>query len=152
MYAVLDHFSDISIIDEFIHSAPKNRRVRKIRACVPMIRKPFIELIVSDNQSVVRQFHKEGFATEWAKAAVIFETLTNIEVISEFDFPACGNLTGLIVEIGEIRNELIEESCRMFDLGMYRQFVNQYGLHYKNLPTDSIKKLKIARQLLDSSP
>ena len=113
-----------------------------------MFRKPFIEVELEGGQIFQRHFSRESFARNWAEACVILETITRIELISDFEFEPVSDSERLVQEILACRDECIAESNLMFDQGMHAQFLMQYGEDCKNLPLETIQKIIQARQQL----
>ena len=86
MNLALDHYADNPIVDELVFWPPKSHRIKSVRACSPMFRKPFIEVELEDGDLFHRHFARDSFAQFWAEACVILDTLTSIELISDFSF------------------------------------------------------------------
>ena len=92
-----------------------------------------------------RHFPRDSFARDWAEARVILETLTEIELISDFRFHPLADPQALIGDVLQARDECIADADLMFDQGMYLQYLNQFGLDYKNLPPETERRLAEAR-------
>ena len=148
MNLALDRYADNPIIDELVFWPPKSNRIKSVRGCCVMFRKPFIEIELEGGEIFQRQFSRESFARYWAEACVILETISRIELISDFEFEPVRNPEQLAREILACRDECITESNLMFDQGMYAQFLMQYGEDCKNLPLETIQKIIQARQQL----
>lgn len=150
MNLALDRYSDNPIIDELVFWPPKNCRIKSVRACCVMFRKPFIEIELDGGEIFQCHFARESFASYWAEACVILEAITRIELISDFEFEPVSEAEQLTREILACRDECIAESNLMFDQGMYAQFLMQYGEDCKNLPPQTIQQIIQARQRLAS--
>lgn len=148
MNLTLDRYAENPIIDELVYWPPKQNRIQSVRACCVMFRKPFIEISMEGGEVFQRHFARDSFARYWAEASVILETITSIELISDFSFEPVGDTKKLIQEVLTMRDECIRESNLMFDEGMYQQFLLQYGEDCKNLPADAIQKIIYAREQL----
>jgi hypothetical protein len=148
MNLTLDRYADNPIIDELVYWPPKQNRIQSVRACCVMFRKPFIEVSMEGGEVFQRHFGRDSFARYWAEASVILETLTNIELISDFRFEPVRDSEKLVQEVLTNRDECIRESNLMFDEGMYQQFLLQYGEDCKNLPQDAVQKISYAREQL----
>lgn len=148
MNLVFDRYADNPIIDELVFWPPKTDRIKSVRACCVMFRKPFIEVKLEGGEIFQRHFGRESFARYWAEACVILETITRIELISDFEFEPASDSEQLTQEILACRDECIVESNLMFDQGMYAQFLMQYGEDCKNLPLETIQKIIQAKQQL----
>ncbi len=151
MNLALDHLADNPIIDELLCWPPRTRRIKSVRACSTMFRKPFIEVECEDGEVFHRHFARDSFAGYWAEAWVILDTLTTIELISDFDFKPVAEPEKLAQQILQIRDECIAESDLMFEQGMYEQFLMQYGVDCKNLPERTRLRLAEARERLESA-
>jgi len=146
MNLALDRYAQNPIIDELVFWPPKSCRIKSVRACCVMFRKPFIEVEFEGGQIFQRHFNRESFAGYWAEACVILATITRIELISEFEFEPVRDSQQLAQEILACRDECIAETNLMFDQGMYAQFLMQYGEDCNNLPLEIIQKIIQARQ------
>ncbi|MDH3634472.1 MAG: hypothetical protein OES20_07175 [Gammaproteobacteria bacterium] len=148
MNLALDRYADNPIIDELVFWPPKSYRIKSVRACCVMFRKPFIEVELEGDEIFQRHFGRESFARYWAEACVILETITRIELISDFEFEPVSNAEHLAQKILACRDECIAESNLMFEQGMYAQYLIQYGEDCKNLPLETIQKIIQAKQQL----
>ncbi len=151
MNQALDRYADNPIIDELVYWPPKQRRIESVRACNVLFRKPFIEVRMEGGEIFQRHFKRESFARFWAQARVILETITRIELISDFKFEPVADRDSLAREVLACRDECIEESNLMFAEGLYSQFLIQYGEDCWNLPRDAQQKIARARQQLEIS-
>ena len=150
MNLALERYADNPIIDELVCWPPKPHRMKSIRAGNVLFRKPFVEVEMEDGEIYQRQFERDSFPAFWAEACVILETVTGINLISEFSFDAVRDRERLVAEVLARRDECIAESNLMFDEGMYAQFLLQYGEDYRNLPADAERRIAIARQHLEN--
>lgn len=148
MNLALEHYADNPIIDELVLWPPKSQRIKSIRACNVMFRKPFIEVKMEDGEIFQRHFLRDSFAQFWAEACVILDTLTTIELKADFDFKPYAEREKLQRQVLVTRAECIEETNPMFAQGMYEQFLTQYGEDCKNLPVETLEKLARAREQL----
>ena len=148
MNLTLDRYAENPIIDELVYWPPKQHRIQSVRACSVMFRKPFIEVSMQGGEVFQRHFVRDSFARYWAEANVILDTLTNIELISDFRFEPISDPEKLVQEALTNRDECIRESNLMFNEGMYQQFLLQYGEDCKNLPPDTAQKISYAREQL----
>jgi len=146
----LDHYADNPIIDELIFWPPKTQKILSVRACTSMFRKPFIEVEMQQGDVFHRHFPRDSFADFWAEAVLILETLTDIELISEFRLPAIRQREQQVRDILAVRDESIAETNKMYDEGMYHQFLLQYGPNCKNLPPECQRRLAHAQDQFDS--
>ena len=145
MNLVLDRYADNPIIDELVGWPPDPLKVKSMRGSFPVFRKPFVEMEYADGESRHRQFPKSTFVQFWSEAVVIIGAITDIELVSEFKFAPVSNRESLIKEVLESVEECINESNQLFSAGMYQLFLDQYGVNYKCLPPDTIKKLGEAK-------
>lgn len=150
MNLALDHLADNPIIDELVCWPPRTGRIRSVRAGSAMFRKPFIEVEYEDGEVLHRHFARDSFAGYWAEAWIILDTLTTIELISDFDFRPLAEPEELVQRVLQIRDECIAESDLMFEQGMYPQFLMQYGEDCKNLPARALQRIAEARERLGS--
>ena len=141
MNLVLDHYADNPIIDELVFWPPKSRRIKSVRAASAMFRRPFIEVELDGGDVFHRHFARDSFAEFWAEACVILDTLTRIELISDFSFRPVAEPEKLQQRVLATRDECIEESNKMFEQGMYAPFLMQYGEDCKDLPAASQQKI-----------
>jgi len=151
MNLALDHLADNPIIDELVFWPPRPRRIKSVRACNVMFRKPFIEVEFEGGEVIQRHFARDSFANYWAEASVILDTLTIIELISDFNFKAVSEPEKLVQRVLQTRDECIAESDLMFEQEMYAQFLMQYGEDCKNLPARTLQRIAQARQQLESA-
>lgn len=148
MNHTLDQFTDNPIIDELVCWPPRQQKVLSIRASAPMFRNPFIEITLDNNEVLTRQFGKAGFATDWAEAKVILETLTAVELIAEFKLSEHSEREQLMAQVLAERDESISEAGRMFEHGMYQQYLWQFGEDYKGLPDQVMRNIALAKTKL----
>lgn len=148
MNLTLDHYADNPIIDELVFMPPKLQRIKTVRACSVMFRKPFIEVELEDGEVFHRHFARESFASFWAEAWVILDAITTIELISEFSFNPVAEPEKLQQQVLATRDESIEESNQMYAHDMFSQFLMQYGEDCKNLPAETMEKIAHAREQL----
>ena len=148
MNQVLDHYADNPIIDELVFWPPKTRRIKSVRAASGMFRKPFIEVELEDGEVFHRHFARDSFAQFWAEACVILDTVTSIELISDFSFKPVADSEKLRRQVLATRDECIGESNKMFEECMYAPFLMQYGEDCKNLPNETLEKIAYAKDRL----
>lgn len=151
MNLALDRLAeDNPIIDELLFWAPDARRIGSVRACSVMFRRPFIEVTLAGGEVIQRHFERASFAAHWAEASVILATLTDIEIISDFSFEPVRERDDLVRRILACRDECIAEADKMFDEGMYPQYLRQFGENCRDLPADTERRIARARtNLLD---
>lgn len=150
MNLALDHYADNPVIDEIVCWPPKLQKMKSIRACLPIFRKPFIEIEMEDGEIITRNFLKHSFDRHWAEAMVILDTICDIELRSDFQFEPFRDRESLRKKVLATRQECIVESNLMFDAGMFKQFLYQYGEDCKDLPDEVKQKIVLAKQSLDS--
>lgn len=152
MKLVLERFADNPIIDELIDRMNNGLAIKSLRACAPIWRKPFIEI---EYRQSTRQDHchfaKDGFIEYWSEATLVLETLTDIELTAEFKCVAPQNREATVEEILSARNDCIRECDGMFDSGLYRVFLDQFGPNCSDLPEDTALKIETARANLGRS-
>jgi hypothetical protein len=151
MNLALERYADNPIIDELVCWPPKPHRMKSIRAGNVLFRKPFIEVEMEGGEIFQRQFERNSFAESWAEACVILETMTNIELISDFSFAPVPDQATLVADVLANRDECIEECNQMYDEGMYAQFLLQFGEDCAYLPEDTLQRIADARQRLGLS-
>jgi len=150
MNLALEHYADNPVIDELVCWPPKKHKMKSIRACLPIFRKPFIEIEMIGAETEIRHFLKDSFAQHWAEARVILGTMCDIELLSEFKFEPYPDAETLVGKVLAIRQECIRESNLMYDNGMFEQFLNQYGEDCRNLPDEVKQKILTAKKSLKS--
>jgi len=148
MNAVLDRFSDNPVVGKIVDWPPSKQKIKLIRGSLPVFRKPFIEIEFENGRIKSFSFPKAGFAQFWAEAEVVLETVTDIEVVSEFDSRPVEDKSELVQQILEDKRECIGESSEMYQAGMYRPFLDQYGKNCKDLPDEVLEKIAFARKHL----
>ena len=150
MHHTLDQFTDNPIIDEILCWPPRERAISSIRAGAPMFRKPFIEITLDNGETSIVSFAKSGFGEYWSEASVILETLTGIELVSEFQVAQRADHDEFVASLLAEREGSIAEAGPMFEHGMYQQYLAQFGNDYKELPAEVIERIAVAkRKLLD---
>ena len=149
MNLALSYYAENPVIDRLVQWPPHAGKILRIRAATPVLRKPFIEIEYSNGKTEQHIFAKEQFARFWAEATVIINTLTDIEIISEVRYQPDVSAQELIADVMNSRREAIEESHEMFDAGMFRVFLQQYGENYKDLPVEVEQRIEIARRKTD---
>ncbi len=149
MKLALDRFADNPVIDELICRMESELAIKSLRACAPMWRKPFIEIEyrATDRQDHMH-FPKELFVHYWSEASLILETLTDIELISEFKCSPIQHRTATVRSIISTRNACIRECESMFDSGLFQVYLDQFGANCYDLPEDTMQKIEIARAKL----
>lgn len=149
MKLALDKFADNPIIDEILDCMEDSRVISSIRASRPMWRKPFIEIEYRAGNPDHRHFSKDSFGRYWGEAMVVLETLTDIQLVSEFDSGAVNNKEATVETILSTRNACIRECDPMFDAALYPVYLDQFGSNCKNLPADTMSKIETAKKALD---
>ena len=110
-----------------------------------MFRKPFIEVEMASGETFQRHFARELFADYWAQAAIVLETLTDIELVSELRLPPLPAAAALRQEALAVRDECIAEADRMYEQGLYLQYLLQFGPNCKGLPEATRERVARAR-------
>lgn len=144
----LDRYADNPIIDELVVWPPRQLPIRRVRACSVLFRKPFIEVELADGTQFQRHFARESFAAYWAEAAVILETLTDIELVCEFRFTPLPNAGALAREVLASRDDCFAEAEPMYREGLYAPYLMQFGVDYARLPDRIELMLDEARRQL----
>jgi len=142
----LEHFADNPIIDELVTWPPRRLRVRCIRACNVLFRKPFIEVELEDGSQFHRHFQREAFASHWAAAVVILRAMTAIELKADFRFTPYADVEALTREALAARDECLAEAEQMYREGMFEQFLMQFGPDCAHLPAAVEQMLAEARR------
>ena len=150
MNLALDHYADNPVIDEIVCWPPKAQKMKSIRACLPIFRKPFIEIEMEDGEIMVRHFLKPSFDRHWAEAMVILETICDIELQSDFQFEPYRDRETLAKKVLATRQECITESNLMYDANMFEQFLYQYGEDCRGLPDEVEQRIVLAKESLKS--
>jgi hypothetical protein len=145
MNLLLDKYGENPIIDELVFWPPKKQPIKSIRACSTMFRRPFIEVEMQDGEVFHRHFLRDSFAENWAEAIVILETVTTIELISDFTFRKHQEAQKLSWEVEAIRDECIKEVDSMFEEGIFEPYLMQFGEDCKDLPEETARKLAEAK-------
>jgi len=145
MNLALDQLADNPIIDELLCWPPRAQRMLSLRACSVMFRKPFIEARMADGDLFQRHFARPGFAAHWAEASVILETLTRIEIVSDFSFTPVAERDALVRRVLACRDECIAEADKMYEQGMYAQYLQQFGPDCRGLPAPTEQRIAEAR-------
>jgi hypothetical protein len=148
MKMALDQLADNPIIDELAFLPAKSVRIVSLRACCVMFRKPFFEVAMANGEMIQRHFRRPSFAEYWAEASVILETLTRIELISDFRFNPVIDRDELVSRVLACRDECIAEANQMFEQGMYEQFLLQFGVDCAHLPAEVEQRIAEARKHL----
>ncbi|MCP4238228.1 MAG: hypothetical protein GY770_32465, partial [Aestuariibacter sp.] len=132
------------LIDELLCQWDNHRAIISLRASAPMWRKPFIEISYLDGEIVDMHFAKDLFVHYWSEAVVVLETLTDIELISEFKYHLPDNHEETNQVALSTRAACIRECDAMFEEGFYQVYSCQFGCNCKSLPAETLEKLKIA--------
>ncbi len=148
MKLALEQLADNPIIDELVYLPLHSRRITSLRACSVMFRKPFIEVTLADGEVIQRHFQRPSFAESWAEACVILETLTGIQLISDFRFNPVADRDKLVARVLACRDECIAEAEQMYEQGMYAQFLLQFGEDCSNLPAEVVQHIDEAKKQL----
>lgn len=152
MKLALDRFADNPVIDELIDRLDNRRAIKSLRACAPIWRKPFIEITYqASTQQEHMHFPKELFIHYWSEATPILETLTDIELVSEFKPSSIKNRQATVQTIISTRNACIRECDSMFEAGLYQVYLDQFGPNCRNLPDETLSKIEIASSRLDGA-
>ena len=151
MNLALEHYADNPVIDELVCWPPKTHKMKSIRACLPIFRKPFIEIEMVGAETEIRHFPKDSFGQHWAEARVILDTICDVELLSEFEVEPYPDAEILIGKVLAVRHECIRESNLMYDNDMFEQFLHQYGEDCKNLPDEVKQNILIAKKFLKSN-
>lgn len=151
MNLALDEFADNPIIDELLVRPPRQQRMLSVRACSAMFRKPFVEVQMADGEVFQRHFPRPAFAGHWAEASVILQTLTRTEIISDFSFTPVADRDQLVRRVLACRDECIAEADRMFEQGMYAQYLQQFGADCRDLPEACERRIAQARKALQDA-
>ena len=148
MNLALDELADNQIIDELGFGAPGSKRIARLRACNVLFRRPFVEITLADGNTYQRHFDRASFAGDWAEASVILQTLTDIEIVSDFSFTPVRDRDALVERVLACRDECIGEANKMFDEGMYAHYLQQFGENCANLPAETLDRIAQARERL----
>lgn len=149
MKLALDRFADNPIIDELFDRIENGQAIESLRACAPIWRQPFIEIQYRQSKKQDHMhFPKQQFIQYWSEASVILETLTDIDLLAEFTWSPPENREAMIDTILSTRNACIRECDPMFEAGLYRVYLDQFGANCKNLPTDTMTKIETAKKAL----
>ena len=150
MNCVLGRFTDNPIIARMVTWPPSKQRVITLRGSHPVFRKPFIEIEYEGGKTKAYSFPKSAFSNFWAEAVVIIETVTDIEVLSEFDYKPIENKSALVSQVLAEKQECIDDSNKMFDAGVYGSFLDQFGQNCKDIPQGTLENIALARKETDS--
>ena len=123
-------------------------RMLSLRACSVMFRKPFIEVTLANGEVFQRHFPRPAFAESWAEACVILDTLTDIQLISDFRFNPVVDREALVARVLACRDECIADANQMYEQGMYAQFLLQFGEDCANLPAEVVQRIDAAKEQL----
>ena len=148
MKLALEQLADNPIIDELVCLPVHSQRMVSVRACSVMFRKPFIEVTMADGSVIQRHFPRPSFAESWAEASVILDTLTDIKLISDFNFNPVADREELIGRVLTCRDECIAEANLMYEQGFYGQFLAQFGEDCAQLPAEVEQRIVEARRQL----
>ena len=148
MNHTLDQFADNPIIDELVCWPPRPQAIRSIRASCPLFRQPFLEITLENDEMLTRHFSKDGFPGYWAEAMVILQTLTPIELISDVKVAELSDTDEFIKQILAEQEASVAEASMMFENGMYKQYLWQFGPDYKGLPPEVEENIAIAQSRL----
>ncbi len=151
MNHTLDQFTDNPIIDELVCWPPRVQAISSIRASAPMFRKPFIEITLDDGNTSDTSFVRENFGHYWAEAQIILETLTTIELISEFRVAEYHARTALVAQLQAEKADSLAGAEMMYVNGMYQQYLWQFGHDCRDLPDEVSEKLVRAKAALAKS-
>ena len=151
MNLALEHYAENPIIDELVYLPHKTNRINSVRASASMFRRPFIEVEMAGGEVHHRHFLRDSFVRDWTEAEVILRALTDIELIAEFRYAPMQNSEALVQKVLQTRNECIAEADLMFENKMYLQYLNQFGLECKNLPTEVERRIAEARASVKST-
>ena len=150
MNHTLDQFSDNPIIDELVRWPPRAQSISSVRASSPMFRQPFVEITLDNDETITRTFAKDGFTEYWTEAKVILDTLTSIKLISDVKVSETIDIDELTARIHEEREESVADAELMFENGMYKQYLWQFGRDYKGLPEQVVKNIAVAQARIAS--
>ena len=148
MKLALEQLADNPIIDELVYLPLHSRRITSLRACSVMFRKPFIEVTLANGEVFQRHFPRPPFAESWAEACVILDTLTDIQLISDFRFNPIVDREELVARVLACRDECLADANQMYEQGMYIQFLVQFGEDYANLPAEVMQRIEAAKKQL----
>lgn len=149
MKLALDRFADNPVIDELICWMDNRQPIKSLRASAPMWRKPFIEIEYRNSKKTDHMhFSKELFIHYWSEATVILETLTDIDVNAEFKCQPVENRKATEQTILSTRNACIRECEEMYEAGIYQVYLDQFGVNCRDLPEETVQKIRSARQNL----
>ncbi len=145
MNLVFDHYSDNPIIAVMVSWPPHPQGIRQIRVCCPLLRKPFMEVVFRNGESTQHVFGKQGFMRFWQEAELLIENLTDIVVIKEFAAEPMVDKEAFLLAMQTCLDDSIAESFAIFEGGMYKLFLDQYGSNCKGLPALVDVKIDQAR-------
>ena len=148
MNHTLDQFADNPIIDELVSWPPRSQAISSVRASCPLFRQPFLEITLDNGETLTRRYSKDGFPGYWAEAMVILQTLTSIELISDVKVAELSETNEFIKQILAEQEASIAEASMMFENGMYKQYLWQFGKDYKGLPPQVEQNIAVAQSRL----
>ncbi len=153
MIHVYEFFGDNPIIGALMLDTDRRSPLRSIRVSKPLLRAPFIEAEHAGGTIEVHQFAKDDFSSHWAEARLLFTLLTGMEIKMDFNPGALDREAQRRAEILQIRDQGIEASKRLFEQGLYDEFIGCYGPDCEQVPEEAAQMLDQARRrLADSLP
>lgn len=145
MNLALSEYADNPIIDRLVQWPPRKQKIIQLRGSAPVLRNPFIEIDFENNRTERYSFSKSQFSQYWAEAKVILNTLTDINIVSEVRYQPDVSEHELVADILQTKSEAIDESMEIFNAGMYRVFLEQFGENCKELPPEVEQCIATAR-------
>lgn len=153
MIHVYEFFSDNPIVDALMLDTDRRSPLRSIRVSKPLFRAPFVEAEHAGGTLEIHQFAKDDFSSHWAEASLLFTLLTGMEIKMDFNPPALERGAQRRLEILQIRDQGIEASKRLFEQGLYDEFVGYYGPDCGHVPEEAARMLdEVRRRLADRLP
>jgi len=146
MKLTLESFADNPIIDELLCWWDSSKKILSLRASAPLWRRPFIEISYADKTINHMHFPRESFIHYWSRAVIILDAVTDIKLESEFKHHPVEECESLEKNIASTLEDCIRECENIFESGLYKVYVDQFGPNCKNLPEEVIAKLEIARR------
>ena len=107
-----------------------------------------VEVSLDGGEVFQRHFQRPSFAEFWAEARVILQTLTDIELITDFRCPEVPDREALLQKTRACLDEAITEANLMYEQGMFEQYLMQFGANCAGLPADVEERLQQARRQL----
>lgn len=164
MYSVLEKFSHNIILDEIAHLLENGKIINAVKAVIHERGNCVVRVSFRDQTDYQIDVERGSFEDTWNEACAILMAVTNItegidrltvNQISKLEKDRQQNISRQqeyhMREAENIWNEQLVQATRLFEAGLYDEFLGKFGGNCKELPRLIRKRIEIAEKKVKES-